>query len=944
MQTIEFLRLVLPATGYYAVLIIDPQNKPHQILVDSIEKAAQISLTADKNNTVYYGVSSYKEKTSRKQANVQATKVIFVDIDCGANKPYLTQKDGIIALHKFLEKTHLPLPFIVNSGTGLHSYWILDKELAPDNWKVLANALKAAAKTHDFFIDASKTGDCAAVLRAIGTTNKKASPPAPVVALTLATSYSSDKLASILSAYAHSIPTRSGPSSLSSALTVKYEWPLAKAGLIAQKCKQVYDIATCGGNVEEPLWYAALGIAAYCEESEHVADAWSSGYPGYNKKETHKKLEQWKSKVEGPTTCTRFEALNPSGCKGCKFKGKIGSPVKLGVRHEEAQKEPDDPSNFPIPRPFKRTKDGIKILIDDVEIDVCNFDIYPIGQGRDEHVNYEVARFKWNRPFVGWQVLELPVRDLAEDSQDFTKRLGDAGIVLATKKQGVYMSLMLRSFISELNSNKAAVNLYSSMGWKEDYSEFVLGGVILNHTPDGVVEEQIGLSRNAPKHILNAYTSKGTLEKWANFTAVLNQEGLAHCRFILGIAFACPLWSFGGLGGLVISLFGETGAGKTTLQNWIQSVYGNPDELLIPAVATQNATFSRLGVYNNLPATVDEMSVLQAKDISTIVYWASLGKDKPRLTTDAVERDAKKFSTILTGSTNIAINSKLLSGNFENEALMMRVLEPTIPRHALFSSSSESGRTIHNFLRSNYGTAGKVYLSYLVEQGPARLREMVNTHIATFSRRYGVKFSGEERFWEHGIVLTDLGNSIAKELGLIKYNYEEGTRWILNQLRLMRATVTENALDSFDIISKYLSEFVGSSIVATYIGNNSASYDLTRLPKTEIVIRYNLFKKTPKDKKFERGIVYLDRSNFTKWATANGFDQRKVRKDMEDVGLIKQPTSDRYSMGRDTPIKTAQVYVLGIILMHPRFASLLNDLDTHEGALGELKQIIEENK
>src|SRR5207253_4128616 len=67
---------------------------------------------------------------------------------------------------------------------------------------------------------------------------------------------------------------------------------------------------------------------------------WSSGYDGYTPEETQKKLDQWRSKAEGPTTCARFAALNPAGCQGCPHQGKITSPIVLGRRsHTSVQPE-----------------------------------------------------------------------------------------------------------------------------------------------------------------------------------------------------------------------------------------------------------------------------------------------------------------------------------------------------------------------------------------------------------------------------------------------------------------------------------------------------------------------------------------------------------------------------------------------------------------------------
>lgn len=943
MTTLEFLQRILPSSGYYAVLAI-VQGNPKQGFHSTLQSVADACLSMDaKGVDTYYGIASFQTQASRKQDNVKALKAIPVDIDCGPGKPYQTQKEGLFDLFRFVKAYSLPMPMIVGSGGGIHAYWCLDKETTQEDWKVVALALRAAAAQALLHIDTGKTGDSACVLRPIGTHNYKLQLPREVRLFNPAADTTIEALKEKLAGFTITPHHKASTSPLLQALAVTTEYPPAQAGLIIDKCKQVRDIVAIKGNVDEPTWYALLGVAAYCEHPNDVANGWSSGHAEYSEGRTIRKMEQWKSGATGPTLCTKFRDLNPDGCKDCKLSGRITTPVRIGIRHDETIIDPDAPDEeahmVGIPKPFVRTTDGIKVIIDGTEVDVCPFDVYPLGQGKDEHIGYEVSRFKWNRPLVGWSLLEVPVRDLAEGSRDFGKHLGDAGIVPSSKLQAVYMSMMLRSFMAELNKTKAATNLYSSMGWKEDFSEFVLGGTIYKKdTNNKLVKEPIGLSRNAPKHILNAYSSHGSAREWIDFTTLLNDKSLAYYRFVLGIAFGCPLWAFGGLGGVVVSLFGETGAGKTTIQNWVQSVYGNPAELLIPAVATQNATFSRLGVYNNLPATIDEMSVLPAKDTANFIYWASLGKDKPRLTMEAVERDTRKFSTMILGSTNMSLNAKLLSAKTENHALSMRLLELTIPRHPFFAENSDKGREIYSFLHSNYGTVGPMYIERLVSIGANKLRDMVTERLATFQSRYSVRFSGEERFWEHAIVLSDLGNEIARDMGLVSYDHTEGTRWVLDQVVPLRASVKEQDMDCFDVLGAFLNEHVGNSISVTHTGTNTPHFDLNRLPRDELLIRYNIFRKTPNEP-FTSGVVYINRIFFYRWLTANGHDPKTMRQKLYDLGALAQPAGDKYYMGRDTGIKSGQIYVLGVNLSHPRLAGILNDAESNAG-LSELKQVI----
>jgi hypothetical protein len=178
MNTLEFLQRVLPAEGNYCAIVINDgvARQGFYSTVDELGNAI-VKLDGRKHNT-YYAISSFQDKSSRKQLNVLCTKTFALDIDCGFDKngnptPYLTKKEGYTALVKFVRDTGLPEPMVVSSGNGLHVYWVLNEPLRPAEWKPLANAMKAMIVAHGFELDMAVPADNARVLRAIGTHNAR---------------------------------------------------------------------------------------------------------------------------------------------------------------------------------------------------------------------------------------------------------------------------------------------------------------------------------------------------------------------------------------------------------------------------------------------------------------------------------------------------------------------------------------------------------------------------------------------------------------------------------------------------------------------------------------------------------------------------------------------------------------------------------------------------
>lgn len=933
MDTLEFLQRVLPTKGFYVTTVINKDGN-RQGFFNSVDELSKVCVRSDqtKNNT-YYAISAFKTKGNRKQDNVRATKVVALDVDCGETKPYPDWKAGLTALGKFINELELPKPMIIFSGNGLHVYWVLTEELTPMQWKPLAGAMKLAAAEKEFHIDAGLTTNSALVLRPVGTHNPKngnevkllvdAEPVTPKALLSKLTNYMQYNLA-----HSNRQPRES---SLLNNLAVTQEYPPAVGSVVSSKCQQIGWAIKNQKDVPEPLWYSLIGVAAFCVDPEDTAIKWSEGHDSYSESATRDKVIQWKDNATGPTTCDKLKSDRPNGCRGCKYAGKVGSPARLGIQYQEVAittEVPDKVANLvPIPKPFKRTQHGIKMTIDDTDIDICKFDIYPVGYGRDDHLDYEVVRFHWKRPHIGWTELKLRQAYLTDGSREFPTAIADQGIVLFNKRQTEYFQLMLRTYMEELRQIRTMTNLYSTMGWKENNTHFVIGDTVISKADDGSVsEEQVTLSTASSNLSTGMYGRKGDAAAWTTMTNMLEKAHMPSHMFALGVGFSAPLFNFTGLKGLTISLYGPTGGGKTLAQYWIQSIYGDPDKLHFAAKFTQNTLFNRMGLYAHLPMTIDEVTMMQDKEVGDFCYWVSQGKDKARLSRSAVERDTKTWATPVVVSTNKSLQSKLIASGLDTDAQMARLLEVTVPPHELFTKSSSAGRNLYNFVTNNYGHAGHTFINKLMEIGSEDIRAMVAEATDTFHKRYGAEFSGQERFWEQAIILSDLASKLAKDWGLIDYDYTKGTEWVLEQIGAIRIVAEESKMDSFDIISAYLSDFADVAVTVMHTAGQKPVVDFQRLPRGEIRVRFDVFRKTMTDV-FSSGTLMLDRTHFRKWLSMSGHDYKSFCGELTCEHIDATPKSKKCFLGKNTPIKLGQAYVVGINLNHPRLQGILDDAD-----------------
>jgi|TARA_R110000765_G_scaffold351263_4_gene441221 hypothetical protein len=950
MDTLDFLRHVLPEEGMYVTTVIN-DGHPQQAFFGTVEELATNCRLSDKyGNNTYYAISSFKVRGSRKQDNVHLTKVVALDIDCAEGKAYLTQKEGLTALLKFLTATKLPKPMIVSSGRGLHVYWVLNTALPPSQWTPLAQAMKQACIDHDLHADHGLTANSALVLRPTQTHNPKNGAEvrillaaAPVGRLVLESKLLDFKQIAAAAIAQAAPPKPSGASGLLAALAVPNTIPPAIPAMVVDRCPQVKWAVNNQKDVSEPLWYDLIGIAAYCANPEETAKEWSKQHPDYNEAKTVRKLQQWKANATGPTTCTKIEGDRPKGCKDCKFKDQVGSPAMLGVQRVAIEASADAPdavaAKLPLPKQYKRVEKptptgpvgSIVQIIDGTDIDVCPFEIYPVGYGRDESLGYETVRYKWKRPHVGWQDLSFRQAYLNTDSREFATSTADQGIVLRGKKQLQGFQQMLRAYMEELRKQRTMTNIYGSMGWKENYTQFVIGNRLHRRESDGsVITEEISLNAASNRLGHELYGQQGTVEEWCKGSALVDKAKLPWHNFTLGHSFAAPLWVFTGLKGITISLWGPSGGGKSLIQMWQQSIWGHPEKLHFAAKFTQNALFSRLGLYCHLPMTIDETTMMPDKEVGDFCYWVTQGRDKARLNRKAEERDSKEWSTSVTVSTNRSFIAKMVASGLDTDAQMARLLEVTIPKHNMFAKSSAAGKTIFKHITTNYGMVGDAYAKALLRIGRAEILHRIAVATAVFPKLYNCSFDGVERYWEQALILSHVGCQIAKEEGLIDFDYTIGIRWALSQLDALRRSVADNQTNGFKIINEYLNENAANILVIMHTKGLPSTVDQNRLPRGEVKARFDVYRDSVVDK-FDKGTVMLVQKPLKQHVSAFGYDYSLLQKEIKVEGINATPAGKRFWLGRNTGLKLGQQYVIGINLNHPEFIGHLEDIEQTSG-------------
>ena len=464
----------------------------------TIEELAAASINAsNRKRTAYYALGTFTDNLSldddgrehwqRKAAQAIFFRTFALDVDCGEGKPYTTQRDGARALLAFLASTKLPEPMVVSSGNGLHCYWPLVKHIKRDQWVATSLQLKALCVQHKFEIDQSKVHDASMVLRPVGTVNFKGGKT--VTMLKDAAAFDAATLIALIGSMQPLAATPPTPIKLSTLSAVSQAvlsgaetYPPADGDKIVRHCLQMQQATAEGGkNANEPAWWAAAGIAKACIDPEATYIKWSSGHAGYEHGKTLAKLAEW-NKTTGPTTCVVFDQRVPGVCARCPHWEKIGSPARLGapdpipVTISADEIAPIGPFDAP-PFPFMRASGGsLQIEQSGVYVSFFDYDMFPVQIIRDPATGYEETVWLWNKPHKGYTDVKVRTSYIFNDQvKDLVSCLSDNGVLIGNKTKQLQMGQYMKAYVQKLQKAQPTTELYDSFGWKNNYTNFVIG-------------------------------------------------------------------------------------------------------------------------------------------------------------------------------------------------------------------------------------------------------------------------------------------------------------------------------------------------------------------------------------------------------------------------------------------------------------------------------------
>ena len=965
MDVEQFFRAVWPGTGLYALAIpFVPRGSEravfkHQVFETKGAAIATAHALASQHN-VYFCVHTLKErrvwnptKINRKtgetgaweirvQRNTKAARSLFLDIDVDpdTDKKYPTQAAGVLALREFVKATALPAPTIVSSGGGLHVYWSLDEDMPSEDWRPLAALLKSAANAHGLKIDPSRTTDSASVLRVPGTINHKKTP-LPVQILRGGVPTSAEKLRDILSAVAGTQQAALFPgqqrsfSGFEDNTTLHTAPPPSMKALISA-CGQVQHVIRHAATLPEPLWYAALGVVRHTAQGDAAAHKISQPYPGYTQTYTDEKLHYLASKGIGPTTCEKFDELNPGVCGTCAYRGSAKSPLVIARKVDElpppkiAPQQPTPtvsitPAVPAAPFPYRRTPSGIFIEStvkgkddepDFVEqVKILSHDFFPVRRYKDMRREAEMHLWVADLPHVGQIELALPA-DAMYDNKKLSGLLAHRGVFVNSKMVPQVSSYMV-AYIKQLQSVSAPEVLRTALGWNDTLNEFTFPSHVLRE--DGT-QAPITLDHAAASSLV-AVTKDGTLERQVELLKFFKHTNYTPNQFAICAALGSPLFYMTGHHGVVVNMSGPPGASKSTTLYTGAGLWGHPVKLTINGTtrgATANARDNRIMALSNLPVMVDEITQMSPRDAAELAMSITQAEGRLRLDSTGAERRVTQGnkSTIMLSTANTSLYNLIAAHRADGVAESVRVIELTFSTQNVHTKV-EADDYLED-LKHNYGHIGERFMQYVVthrEQVHAKVRQVMRTVDET------MQIAASERFWSAAVAVSLVACEIAEDLGLLFYDKRRIWEWVAKtQIPTMRGHLATQYASPAMILADYLESINGNMLVLQNVTPTESQARWRNNMPT--VIRQPTNAQLLARHEIDRGIIWIKRSSFRDYCMKIGLNYTALTDTLKASGVLS-PKPAHKVLGAGTDYAKGQTVCWLVNVHHPDMAGEL---------------------
>ena len=334
MDTKEFLcEIYKDCNAGFITLTLLPERKTLWFKVSEIAKASIVAQKYGAKTNTFFGIGLRKKTLPNNlrggENDISVIGTLYADIDIKSSAHAQTDLPGSIdEAMNFLNCLPLKPTIIVDSGNGLHAYWLLnkpfriqsieDKSSISSIFKGWSKFVNTKAKERGWKLD--NVSDLARVLRVPGTVNHKLIKGSTCKVIV------SNEIRFDLNEFKH----YKSDSEANLQIPDFKNYQQGKANRIIEKCEFINYCKENAKNLSEPYWHVMITNLAPAEDGAKMVHELSKSYPKYNKTETNRKMGR-AIKENKPHTCSYIhEHLGFECSKECNVKAPIvhGKPSK----------------------------------------------------------------------------------------------------------------------------------------------------------------------------------------------------------------------------------------------------------------------------------------------------------------------------------------------------------------------------------------------------------------------------------------------------------------------------------------------------------------------------------------------------------------------------------------------------------------------------------------
>jgi hypothetical protein len=944
----QFYEKALPSQGVYCVSGLSNGRMANRFAETLDGVYEEIEKFKKKNADVFVALGTF-EGYSRKADDCLYVRSFFIDLDVGEGKEYASKGDAHTALYKLQGAADLPDPVVIDSGGGIHAYWIMDTDIPKDEWKPAAEAFKALCLQH-IAIDPVVTADAARIMRCPDTFNYKTGTPRPTSVITDEIHvYNWPEFKVFLMGGEVDTPAAEAPSSETTDILANVPKGLdddtkamlkldnfpRKFSVLAQKsvdeeggCAQIKFMCENATSLEEPMWFAGLSIAKFCDDGATAIHELSEDHPDYN----YGKTEEKASRFPAPRTCAWFIDNYPSRCDGCQHKGNIISPISLAreftpakANTEESIWEVSDSKAVPdfpdflipyvrgqyggiyfIPAP-KIDKKGVKHQDDPILILTHN--LYPITRMVSPH-DGECLLMRLELPKDGYREFLLPMKHVYA-KEAFKAIMSSNGVFFNSVYDQHLMNYIVK-WGQYLQTTEKAQQMRMQMGWTQERTDpewekrsFVIGKKEITHKGETVDAPSSPFVKGLARH----FTQHGTYQKWRESMDFLNNPGFELHSFASMCGFGSPLMPYTSTSGVVISLTGKSGNAKTGAMYAGLSIFGNPKDLSVVKATDNGLTGRYLGLHS-LMFGLDEVGDKKADELGNLIHNVSHGKAKIRMQGSVnAERDYEMSASLIALLTsNHGLYSILEAKKLSLDGEAARLIEFAVKKPPMMDKDGTLGTKIFDPFRYNYGHAGPMFIKEIITRGDNYVLDYIHAWEERFLKDFGVYT--EYRFYQNAAAANFTGATIANEHGITGYDIER-----------VYAKTVEAMIDIREKVVK-VNHTDYPSLLGDFINKNMANILVLKDGRTTMEPRGQIVARIVS----EESLLQVSKAEFKKFLTERQVSSREFEADMRERKILFDEKKGRLTTGWKNAISTDPAYLYWFKTELP--SDLIDDSDS----------------